>query len=42
VIVLDTNVISEPLRKVPNHVVEWIDAQVLETLYVSAITVAEL
>ena len=42
-IVLDTNVISEPLRQAPeNRVTEWIDAQALETLYLSAITVAEL
>lgn len=42
-ILLDTNVISEPLRREPEpRVVEWIDAQALETLYLSAITVAEL
>ena len=42
-IVVDTNVISEPLRKVPDaRVIEWIDAQPLETLFLSAITVAEL
>jgi predicted nucleic acid-binding protein len=42
-ILVDTNVISEPLRKTPDAVViEWIDAQALETLYLSAITVAEL
>lgn len=42
-ILLDTNVISEPLRRAPeSRVVEWIDAQALETLYLSAITVAEL
>ncbi|MGK8485582.1 PIN domain-containing protein [Nocardia asiatica] len=42
-IVLDTNVLSEPLRKAPNpRVVAWIDAQPLHTLYLSAITVAEL
>ena len=42
-IVLDTNVISEPLRQSPNPlIVEWIDAQVIETLYVTAITIAEL
>ena len=42
-IVLDTNVISEPLRQAPeNRVTEWIDAQALETLYLSAITVAEV
>jgi predicted nucleic acid-binding protein len=42
-ILLDTNVISEPLRHSPEaSVIEWIDAQSLETLYLSAITVAEL
>lgn len=42
-ILLDTNVISEPLRREPKPgVIEWIDAQALETLYLSAITVAEL
>jgi toxin FitB len=42
-ILLDTNVVSEPLRPTPDtRVVEWIDAQVLETLFLSAITVAEL
>lgn len=42
-ILVDTNVISEPLRQAPHaSVVEWIDAQPLETLYLSAITVAEL
>ncbi|MDE0521654.1 MAG: type II toxin-antitoxin system VapC family toxin [Boseongicola sp.] len=42
-ILIDTNVISEPLRAVPEpRVAEWLDAQALETLYISAITVAEL
>lgn len=42
-ILLDTNVISEPLRRSPAaSVIEWIDAQPLETLYLSAMTVAEL
>jgi predicted nucleic acid-binding protein len=42
-ILLDTNVVSEPLRPAPEaRVIEWIDAQALETLYLSAITVAEL
>ena len=42
-ILLDTNVISEPLRRAPEaRVVNWLDAQSLETLYLSAITVAEL
>jgi predicted nucleic acid-binding protein len=42
-ILLDTNVISEPQRREPNaRVLEWLDAQALETLYLSVITVAEL
>ena len=42
-ILLDTNVISEPLRPQPdNHVAEWLDRQLVETLYLSSITVAEL
>ena len=42
-ILLDTNVISEPQRLEPNaRVLDWIDAQALETLYLSTITVAEL
>jgi predicted nucleic acid-binding protein len=42
-ILLDTNVISEPQRPTPNaRVLSWIDAQALETLYLTAITVAEL
>jgi toxin FitB len=43
VILLDTNIVSEPLRPSPDtRVIEWIDAQPLETLFLSAITVAEL
>ena len=42
-ILLDTNVISEPQRREPHaRVLDWMDAQALETLYLSAITVAEL
>ena len=42
-ILLDTNVISEPLRAVPAaSVIAWLDAQPLETLCLSAITVAEM
>lgn len=42
-ILLDTNVISEPQRQKPNtRVLDWIDAQALETLYLSAITVGEM
>ena len=42
-ILLDTNVVSEPLRPKPSPAVEaWINAQPLETLFLSAVTVAEL
>lgn len=42
-IVLDTNVLSELWRVEPNpNVLAWIDGQAVETLYLSAITVAEL
>lgn len=42
-ILLDTNVMLEPLRHAPEpRVIEWIDAQAMETLFLSAITVAEL
>lgn len=42
-ILLGINVVSEPLRAAPDaRVVAWIDAQPLETLFLSAITVAEL
>lgn len=42
-IVLDTNVVSE-LWKVAPHpaVLAWVDAQAIETLYLTAVTVAEL
>ncbi|MDE9438076.1 PIN domain-containing protein [Xenorhabdus bovienii] len=42
-IVLDTNVISETLRQVSEpRVIEWLDSQPIETLYLSTITLAEL
>ena len=42
-ILLDTIGVSEPLRGAPEpRVSAWLDAQALETLYLSAITVAEL
>ncbi len=42
-ILVDTNVVPEPLRSAPEpRVAEWLDAQALETLYLPAITVAEL
>ena len=42
-ILIDTNVISELWKPGPDsNVLAWIDAQTIETLYLSAITVAEL
>ncbi len=42
-ILLDTNVVSEPLRPDPDpRILAWIDAQAIETLFLSAVTVAEL
>lgn len=42
-IILDTNLISELWKVDPNPgVLNWIDAQAVATLYLSAITVAEL
>ncbi len=42
-ILVDTNVVSEPLRPEPDpRVGEWLNRQNAETLYLSAITVSEL
>lgn len=42
-IVLDTNVISELWRVEPDpNVLAWIDTQMVETLFLSTITIAEL
>ncbi len=42
-ILLDTSVVSEPLRRAPEQrVIAWLDVQPMETLFLSAITVAEL
>lgn len=42
-ILLDTNVISEPMKLTAHAgVLTWIDAQIIETLYLSTITLAEL
>jgi predicted nucleic acid-binding protein len=42
-ILLDTNVVSEPLRIAPDRRVSaWLDAQGIETLYLAAISLAEL
>ena len=42
-ILLDTNVISEPLKIAGDaKVLAWLDAQMIETLYLSTISLAEL
>ena len=42
-IVLDTNVVSESLRNAPHPgVIAWLDAWPLDTLFVTAVTEAEL
>lgn len=42
-ILLDTNLVSESLRPAPDaRVIAWLDAQPVETIFLSAITVAEL
>jgi len=43
VIVLDTNVVSEPFKTPPSlKVIEWLDNQAAETLYITAVTRFEL
>jgi toxin FitB len=43
VIILDTNVVSEAMKPQPNvAVMQWLDEQVSETLYISSVTMAEL
>ena len=42
-ILLDTNVVSEAMKPLPNRGVRgWLDAQAAETLYLSSVTLAEL
>ncbi|EKS9796585.1 MULTISPECIES: type II toxin-antitoxin system VapC family toxin [Burkholderia] len=42
-ILVDTNVMSEPLRREPSAaVIEWLDAQNVETLFLAAISLAEM
>ena len=42
-IILDTNVVSEPLKPAPSQaVLDWLDRQVPETLYLTAVSLAEL
>ena len=42
-IVLDTNVVSEPMKAEANPaVIAWLDRQAVETLYLTAVSLAEL
>lgn len=42
-IILDTNVVSEPMRPLADPAVQaWLDRQVLDTLYLTAVSLAEL
>jgi len=42
-ILLDTNVVSEPMRRDPDpRVLDWLDAQAIETLCLSTISLSEL
>jgi predicted nucleic acid-binding protein len=42
-IILDTNVVSEAMKpSVDPAVIVWLDAQLAETMYISAVTLAEL
>lgn len=42
-IVLDTNVVSETMRPMPNqNVVDWLNQQDMQTLYLTAVSLAEL
>jgi predicted nucleic acid-binding protein len=42
-IILDTNVVSEPLRPRPDaRVLAWLDAQSVETLFLTSVSLSEL
>jgi predicted nucleic acid-binding protein len=42
-IILDTNVVSEPTKAAPSFaVLAWLDEQVFDTLYLTTITIAEI
>ena len=42
-ILLDTNILSEPMRLLPNQqVISWLDQQVVSDLFISAVTKAEI
>jgi toxin FitB len=43
VIILETNVVSEPLRSTPDQaVVAWLDDQTIETLYLTTVSLGEV
>jgi predicted nucleic acid-binding protein len=43
VIVLDTNIVSEPMKSNANPIVQvWLDRQIAETLYLTATSLSEL
>ena len=42
-ILLDTNVVSEPMRSKPDRsVLAWLDAQSVESLYLATVSLSEL
>ena len=42
-IVLDTNIISEAMKQLPEQrVIDWLDSQASETLFTTSVTLAEL
>ena len=42
-IIVDTNVVSEPLKPEPSHaVLDWLDQQLPETLFLTTVCLAEL
>ncbi|MCI5120206.1 MAG: PIN domain-containing protein, partial [Candidatus Electrothrix sp. AUS4] len=42
-ILLDTNILSEPMRPSPNErVISWLDQQIITDLFICAITKAEI
>jgi len=43
VILLDTNVVSEPMRSNPDRsVLTWLDAQSVESLYLATVSLSDL
>jgi toxin FitB len=43
VILLDTNVVSGPMRFKPDrHVLAWLDVQAVESLYLATVSLSEL